>query len=577
MITLTSQEKKLFQILLQTSRSFLPAQKVILRVAGGWVRDKLLNRFSDDIDIAVQNCSPEDFSRQFKGILDFQGESIKGFGNIKKDKSKGKNVEITTFYFDGVSLDFVQLRGDFSISTRKRLNQIRQISVLSNQNSLLPDLDSDIDSQLGIRNHNIQSSPHLNFEMSNPTQQTKDTLLNDWNESVPLIVQDAYLRDSTLNSLFYNLETEEIEDHTGQGLEDLQQAIIRTPLPFSSTVYADPLRALRSIRFRCKYGFSLDQDLYICIKNDQILKLHFIEKISRERVGKELVSVFPYLQSEGHPRFLFSLHDLDYLSIVFFNCLSSTIDQNHSLITSRKMLFNKYNLYNSMSDVTWNQLSQFICYLENKVAQVSFQKFTSDLLCAQKKPKPPRIAKSLKGLTEHMLSASVYLAVCLMPFADDPITEKMNQRFLFSSLRDNLKISHRLPALICLLQDCMLKVKQISTDLSKDPQCKNNILNMGLFILDLEFLWPQVVAFARLADLISAQEEQSLLEFSHLHQLPSVLNRVPFYNGKQLSQKFKIRGKFIKEALETQKQWIILNSNGTVEQFDEFLSKHISK
>ena len=35
--------------------------------------------------------------------------------------------------------------------------------------------------------------------------------------------QDAYRRDLTINSLFYNINTEEVEDFTNRGIEDLQK------------------------------------------------------------------------------------------------------------------------------------------------------------------------------------------------------------------------------------------------------------------------------------------------------------------------------------------------------------------
>jgi tRNA nucleotidyltransferase (CCA-adding enzyme) len=43
-------------------------------------------------------------------------------------------------------------------------------------------------------------------------------------------LQDAERRDFTINALFYNLHTKEIEDFTGRGLQDLRDGIIRTPL-----------------------------------------------------------------------------------------------------------------------------------------------------------------------------------------------------------------------------------------------------------------------------------------------------------------------------------------------------------
>ena len=43
-------------------------------------------------------------------------------------------------------------------------------------------------------------------------------------------------RDLTINSLFYNINTREVEDFTGKGLDDLlEHKLIRTPLPPSET------------------------------------------------------------------------------------------------------------------------------------------------------------------------------------------------------------------------------------------------------------------------------------------------------------------------------------------------------
>jgi tRNA nucleotidyltransferase (CCA-adding enzyme) len=43
-------------------------------------------------------------------------------------------------------------------------------------------------------------------------------------------LEDAERRDFTINALFYNLHTRQIEDLTGKGLKDLENGIIRTPL-----------------------------------------------------------------------------------------------------------------------------------------------------------------------------------------------------------------------------------------------------------------------------------------------------------------------------------------------------------
>jgi hypothetical protein len=64
---LTANETKLFSILLDFKQnSDEPIIKTELRVAGGWVRDKLLGRPCDDIDIALSNVTGKVFLEHFK-------------------------------------------------------------------------------------------------------------------------------------------------------------------------------------------------------------------------------------------------------------------------------------------------------------------------------------------------------------------------------------------------------------------------------------------------------------------------------------------------------------------------------
>lgn len=44
-------------------------------------------------------------------------------------------------------------------------------------------------------------------------------------------LQDAMRRDFTINSMFYNINKGVVEDFTEKGLEDLDDKILRTPLP----------------------------------------------------------------------------------------------------------------------------------------------------------------------------------------------------------------------------------------------------------------------------------------------------------------------------------------------------------
>lgn len=99
--------------------------------------------------------------------------------------------------------------------------------------------------------------------------------------------EDAFRRDLTINALFYNINTSQIEDFTGKGVEDLRNGIIRTPLEPLQTLTDDPLRALRAIRFASRYGFSLDPNLIEAARSRDV-KEALRNKISRERIADEL-------------------------------------------------------------------------------------------------------------------------------------------------------------------------------------------------------------------------------------------------------------------------------------------------
>ena len=83
-------------------------------------------------------------------------------------------------------------------------------------------------------------------------------------------LEDAMRRDFTINSLFYNLHTEEIEDWTEIGLEDMKNRIIRTPLDPFETFSDDPLRVLRAIRFASRLEYAIDDVTAEAICNRQI-------------------------------------------------------------------------------------------------------------------------------------------------------------------------------------------------------------------------------------------------------------------------------------------------------------------
>lgn len=70
--------------------------------------------------------------------------------------------------------------------------------------------------------------------------------------------EDAHRRDLTMNALFYNVSTKQVEDWTGKGLCDLASRLCRTPLAAAETFLDDPLRLCRAVRFAVRFSAALD-------------------------------------------------------------------------------------------------------------------------------------------------------------------------------------------------------------------------------------------------------------------------------------------------------------------------------
>lgn len=106
------------------------------------------------------------------------------------------------------------------------------------------------------------------------------------------IVEDGTLeddqnrRDFSINALAIQLNA----SHFGElidpfnGLKDLENKIIRTPLEPNKTYSDDPLRMMRAIRFSCQLQFSIEEESLKAITENA----HRLNIISQERITDEL-------------------------------------------------------------------------------------------------------------------------------------------------------------------------------------------------------------------------------------------------------------------------------------------------
>jgi len=226
-ICLTSEEKELFRVFLAALK-WKGRMNTTLRVAGGWVRDKLLGKDSNDIDIAIDDQTGVEFATSLNEYLQSIGIESHRLAVILANPEQSKHIETATVKVLGIPIDFVNLRSE-TYSEDSRI-------------------------------------PGITFGTA---------------------AEDAFRRDFTINSLFYNINTEQVEDLTQQGLSDLMAGVMRTPLDPLVTFKDDPLRILRAVRFAARFAFSLDDSLVQAARTPEV-HLAFDNKVSRERMLKEL-------------------------------------------------------------------------------------------------------------------------------------------------------------------------------------------------------------------------------------------------------------------------------------------------
>jgi putative nucleotidyltransferase with HDIG domain len=185
-------------------------------------------------------------------------------------------------------------------------------------------------------------------------------------------LDDIKRRDFTINTLAISLNKEDYGEliDTYNGINDLENIIIKTPIDPLITFDDDPLRIMRAFRFASQLNFRLDESIPIAANQlRQRLKI-----VSQERITDEFLKI---LSSEAPSIGLILMYQTGVLEIIFPELANlAGVDQRKDF-HHKDVFFHTCKVVENISKMTDNIWLRFAA-LVHDIAKPQTKKFVED-------------------------------------------------------------------------------------------------------------------------------------------------------------------------------------------------------
>ena len=502
-----------------------------LRVAGGWVRDKLLGLTTHDVDLAVDCLTGVEFAQlihEYAAITN-QPSITDGhrIGVVPCNPEQSKHLETAALKVCGLDVDLANLRSQETYDHHSRIPTVR----------------------LGT----------------------------------PL--DDAERRDFTINALFFNLHTKSVEDWTRRGMSDLYQGLMETPLDPIQTFFDDPLRMLRAIRFSVRFQFVLDPQVVAACRRDDIHQA-LRRKVSRERVGKELEGML----SGTRARPVDALHAITNLQLTSSTFTLPVLGTDQVTAIEGQVLGEPYR-----DDVDNDNAGQLSTDIEEKGWKESDRLLGLLPAVLESHEKAVSTQAGQTGSVSSVDKRLLPVAVFLLPFRSLRYQEKNKTERSFPVAQyvflHGLKFKQTDVRAMTLLQeqvDIMATLLRNAASIAKTDGVISSIVDIsrleaGLLLRTCKELWPTCLLLATVV-LMGEETETSSSSSSDERGdgdewiqvgnavwakivalgLDECWKRKPLLDGKAVIRALNIpKGPQVGQLLEEQVRWMLQNPSGT--------------